>query len=243
MSDFPPYTVRVSPRAKNIRLQVTWRDGLQVIVPRGYDPTRIPALLEKKRAWVRAALERAANHRKYFEPEPLWKPPTSIRLAAIGYTWQLDAKSTDFSGVTLRSRGPGQLQMLGNIENEAACHAAMRRWLSRQAHEHLLPWLEQTSLETGLHNKQVLVKQQRTRWASCSRHQNISLNAKLLFLERDLVQYVFIHELCHLQEMNHSSQFWRLVEEKCSNYKTLDSKIREAWKLIPRWAGIAPGRV
>jgi hypothetical protein len=243
MSVLPPYTVRESPRVKNIRLQVTWKDGLVVIIPHDYDQTRIPTLLEKKRAWVHAALERAATHRKFFEPEPIWRPPTSIRLAAIGHTWQINAQQSDVAWVAVRSQGPDQLKLIGNIDAEVACHAALCRWLSRQAHEHLLPWLEQTSLEVGLRAQKVLIKQQRTRWASCSRHHTISLNAKLLFLERDIVRYVFIHELCHLQVMNHSAQFWRLVDEKCHGYKTLDSKIRDAWKLIPRWAGAAPERV
>jgi YgjP-like, metallopeptidase domain len=55
----------------------------------------------------------------------------------------------------------------------------------------------------------LLVKSQRTRWASCSAKKNLSLNTKLLFLSPDLVRYVLIHELCHTVYMDHSKEFWR----------------------------------
>jgi predicted metal-dependent hydrolase len=96
--------------------------------------------------------------------------------------------------------------------------------------------LQTLSLTTGLKYSRAFVKRPRTRWASCSRHESISLNAKLLFLPPDLVDYVIIHELCHLMEMNHSKRFWELVASHCPGFRRLDSQLREMWKVVPRWA-------
>src|ERR1035438_4862572 len=76
------YRVRVSPRSRNVRLRVSVKSGLEVIVPRGYDPDKVPSVLERKKRWIRAALERAEAHRKFFEPEPRWQVPTQISLPA-----------------------------------------------------------------------------------------------------------------------------------------------------------------
>ena len=84
------YSVRESPKARNIRLRVTWQRGLEIIIPRGYYRGRIPTLLQRKHEWVRAALERTNSHRKFFEPAPRWQPPTVIKLPALGETWQVE---------------------------------------------------------------------------------------------------------------------------------------------------------
>lgn len=230
------YQVRVSPKARNVRLRVTLKQGLEVVIPKGYDEKKIPGLLERKKHWVRAALERAEANRKFFEPEPVWRLPIQIKLQAIGSVWHVSAKQTDVKWVSVREIGSEELLISGAIEDQEACQAALVRWLMRQAHQHLPPRLQSLSLKTGMKHKRALVKRQRTRWASCSKRGTISLNAKLLFLPVLAVDYVITHELCHLVEMNHSKRFWGLVEQHYPSYRKVDAQLRDMWKLVPRWA-------
>ena len=113
--------------------------------------------------------------------------------------------------MTVRAVGQDIIKVYGCIEDERACQLSLNRWLSRQTREHLIPRLQILSAGTGLKYRQVFIRQQKTRWASCSRHRNISLNLKLLFLPPALVDYVLIHELCHIAEMSHSKEFWAEV--------------------------------
>lgn len=230
------YILRESVRAKNVRLRVTPQRGLEVIVPANFDHQRIHSLLERKKGWIRAALERAEETRKFFEPRPSWRPPARIHLQAIGRVYQVDAKETDAPAVTVRASSLDTIKIYGCIEDDRACRLSLVRWLSRQARGHLIPRLQELSAATGLTYQQVFIRQQKTRWASCSRHRNISLNLKLLFLPPALVDYVLIHELCHLAEMSHSNNFWAEVERHCPSYRKLDAQLREMWKLVPRWA-------
>ncbi|MBI5446417.1 MAG: M48 family metallopeptidase [Deltaproteobacteria bacterium] len=231
------YQLRESPRARNVRLRVTFQRGLEVIVPRGYDPGRVPKLLERKQAWIREALERAEAARKFFEPKPPWRPPLQITLPAVGGTWRVRVRETEAAWAAVREVEADKLELAGNVGDEKACRAALGRWLLRQTHAHLVPRLQAISERTGLSYHRAFVKRQRTRWASCSRHRTISLNAKLLFLPPDLVDYAITHELCHVREMNHSKRFWCELARQCPEYKRLDEELRDMWKAVPRWAG------
>lgn len=72
----------------------------------------------------------------------------------------------------------------------------------------------------------IRIKRQRTMWGSCSSKKNLNFNYRLIFLPERLIDYVVVHEICHLREMNHSKRFWTLVENTIPNYKELRSELR-----------------
>jgi len=65
----------------------------------------------------------------------------------------------------------------------------------------------------------VAIRTTRTRWGSCSSQKNLNFNYKILFLPAHLQDYIIVHELCHLQELNHGAQFWELVAEQAPDYR------------------------
>lgn len=230
------HRLRISPRSRSIRLRVTPQHGLEVVIPQGHDPDQVPALLARRQRWIRAALERVALLRACDGPEAEWSLPARIELPAVGLAWAVTAKPADNAArAAMREAGAGQLLISGAIDDEPACRAVLARWLLRQAHQHLVPWLERTSHELSMPYHRVLIRRQKTRWGSCSRDGTISLNAKLLFLSPETVNYVMIHELCHRVELNHSPRFWRLVERHCPDYRRIDVQRRELWKAVPHW--------
>ncbi len=75
--------------------------------------------------------------------------------------------------------------------------------------------------------ERIYIRNQKTRWGSCSSKRNLSFNWKLIKLPKDLADYVVVHELCHLKELNHSHNFWTLVSKAIPNYKGLRKQIRK----------------
>lgn len=74
--------------------------------------------------------------------------------------------------------------------------------------------------------KRVSIRNQSTRWGSCSRGGNLSFNYRLLLLPPHLCDYVIVHELCHLREMNHGAKFWAFVAITFPEYKALRREMR-----------------
>lgn len=78
----------------------------------------------------------------------------------------------------------------------------------------------------GFDYKRIAIRDTKTRWGSCSDKGNLNFSYKLLFLPKEQADYVIVHELCHLKEMNHSPGFWDLVSKAVPDYKSIRKKIR-----------------
>lgn len=75
--------------------------------------------------------------------------------------------------------------------------------------------------------QKLIIKTFKTKWGSCSSNQNISLNFKLVHLPIKFLEYVVIHEVCHLKEKNHGKDFWKLVEKLCPDYKEIRKELNQ----------------
>ena len=91
--------------------------------------------------------------------------------------------------------------------------------------------LEYWSAVTGYQYKKVAIRNQRTRWASCSELGNLNFSYKLIFLPEAVFDYIIVHELCHLVEMNHGPRFWALVEAVIPDYRVRIKELRAIERL------------
>ena len=73
----------------------------------------------------------------------------------------------------------------------------------------------------------IIIKNQKTKWGSCSKKKNLNFNYKLLFLPEKLASYIIVHELCHLKEMNHSAKFWGLVSKTFPEYREMRRELKK----------------
>jgi hypothetical protein len=230
------YQLRVSPRARFVRLYVSPQRGLEVVVPRRFDCRALPDVLSQKSAWIRRALERVQAQRDTLLSAPAWQLPEHIHFRAVDVEWTLVARLAPGLRLSASTPAPGEVELSGPIESEALGRAVLGRFLVMQAETHLPPLLDALSREIGLAYTRVAIRRQRSRWGSCSAQGAISLNAALLFLPAHLTRYVLVHELCHTVHLNHSKRYWSLVARHFPHFRAAEIEMRRARDYVPRWA-------
>ena len=98
--------------------------------------------------------------------------------------------------------------------------------LRAQAKAELPPRLAELAVQHGFHYNKVFIKNNISNWGSCSTRGNINLNLRLVTLPQELQDYVMLHELCHLREMNHGPRFHALLESVCPAHHALAKELR-----------------
>jgi predicted metal-dependent hydrolase len=229
-NDIPAHTLRISNRARSVRLQVTRHDGLVVIIPAKFDQRLIPGILMEKSDWIRRTLEKVRK-----EPDiKLAAMPEKLELRSVGETWMVVYRTEPIKHVRLEQQAHGRVLIVsGKVNDRKAVTSVLKAWLKGKAGTILPDWLQKLSLEYGLSYNGLTIRDQKTRWGSCSSLKHINLNLKLILLPAHLIDYVLIHELCHTRALSHSAVFWNLVGSYYPDYKTARKQIREISRSLP----------
>ena len=112
-------------------------------------------------------------------------------------------------------------------EDRDAAAGALERWYRREARRRLEDAVAEHAPRVGARPARIAVRDQRTRWGSCSRSGTLSFSWRLALAPPDVLEYVVVHELCHLHEHSHRPRFWRLVETHWPGWRTQAGWLRE----------------
>lgn len=218
-----PCTVRRSKRARNLRLQVSLENGLEVIVPQRFDLSGLEKVLQEKESWILAKLDHFASFaeercrgRENTDPPVLYRGREyRVEIVANGGTAPRVLVEEDRLVVFLP---PG---------SEAKAGAVLEKWFRSMARLLVNQRLRVINADLKLTFNRVFIKGQKTRWGSCSRQGNLNFNWRLVMAPLPVLDYVVAHELLHLLEPNHSKRFWTLVERVCPDYKAHRAWLRK----------------
>ncbi len=228
----PDYTIKKQLRARHIKLKASLEKGLELIVPSHFNIKHAPDILLKNRAWIE---KRLLELREKKIARDQCTVPDVIDLVAIQQSWRIQKIETNMK-LTLRIRPQFQeLVLMGKVDNQARGKKLLIDWIKAQAKIHLSEKLKQVSAAIRLPYQKMTIRDQKTRWGSCSKNKSINLNYKIIFLPQPLATHILIHELCHTVHLNHSEKFWQLVESFDPNYQQHRKAVRRVDQFIPVW--------
>ncbi len=200
-----PYTVRRSDRARSVRVRVEHDGEVTVTLPRRAREREAEAAVRELRPWIDRRLADAAVARAAIPREPGTVPYLDGRLRLV-----------EQPGRT-RAHRRGDLLQVPVAGSEQ--RAAIDRWFRRAARAEVLPRLDAAAAELGRSYERLTIRDQRTRWGSCSASGAIAINWRLLLGPEEVLDYVVWHEACHLVVMDHSSRFWGLLARHRPGYE------------------------
>jgi predicted metal-dependent hydrolase len=217
------YTVKRSSRAKRVRLSVSLQKELQIIIPEGHNIGRIEDLLEENKEWILDKLQEIGKREN--TPKPLQQKGIPV-LRYLGKKYHivtiLDARSP------IRVVLQGEKAYITMPENnEILLRQVSESWYRWAAKELFTERVQILAEQMGVKYQKIFIKNQKTRWGSCSSKGNLNFNMRLVMAPPEIVDYIIIHELAHLVEMNHSKSFWQLVEHHCPDYKKYLAWLKE----------------
>ena len=228
------YTLqRSTRRRRTIQLQFDPEIGFKLLVPHTLSESEIEDFLVRRADWI-------LKHK----PNPAHEG--SMQDWANGGTTALRGKSVEF---VVREREPADMgsdlppTVLKSLEEDVIeviippgidqnrksryVRQLLIGWYQQEAWDHLNKRVTEFGKVMGVAPNQLKLSNAKKRWGSCSGKRSINLNWRLIMLDDSLIDYVVVHELAHLVELNHSAAFWRTVEGVLPDHRELRRRLRE----------------
>jgi hypothetical protein len=202
MAAVTEYTLRRSTRARRVRVSVDGDGAVSVTLPKRAAKREADAAVRELAPWIerrRLVLARAAA-------EVARTPGT---LPYVGRELRLVPQP---GRTRVRRRGDDLLVPVGDTD-------AVERWYRRAARTEIGARLDAAVARAGVTYTGLTIRGQKTRWASCSATGAMSFNWRLLLAPEAVLDYVVEHEVCHLEVMDHSPRFWRLMESRVPDWR------------------------
>ncbi len=242
-ADIYPIAIARHRRARRFVLRMTADGGLRLTVPRGasiadglaFAKTQGPWIARERSRRAEAAAPWAAGTLVWFRGVQV---PLSVGPSSVSWATETAPRAPSHGivgrGFTPRlARGDLSLSKVSRADLAAGPNAVrdvVETHLRRLAGTELPPRCQELAARHGLTITRVTIRNQRTRWGSCSARGAISLNWRLIQMPPDVADYVILHELMHLKQPNHSRKFWREVAAVCDHWRESERWLRQHGK-------------
>lgn len=223
------YEIVTNSRAKRIIIKVI-AGKVKVTQPKGTSIREVKKFVKSQQNWILSKLESYDQLEKQKK-----KYITGEDLLYRGELYPIKIATADNKKVTVSFKNNtflvGVPKVLINEKwPREEIKEALTRWFKQQACQVLKEKLDYYSALMSLSYNQMRIKDQKTRWGSCSTKKNINLNWRIILAADDVIDYLIVHELAHLSHMNHSQEFWALVAMYSPGYRQHKRWLREEGK-------------
>jgi predicted metal-dependent hydrolase len=208
------YTLKRSHTAKLIWLDIKRQTGLTVTVPPFYNIKNLQGYLESNTTWILRNISRYCSETLPSQSEPV-RPANTISYLGKSLKVMQNRCGCGLNAIELQQN---KLIVSLNSSGTRLSVQELEHWLKIQATSLINEKVKTFSKKMGLAYNRVMIRDQKSRWGSCSCRKNLNFNWRLIMAPEPVLDYVVIHELCHLKEMSHSKSFWDLVARYCPQW-------------------------
>ncbi|MGK2878061.1 MAG: M48 family metallopeptidase [Solirubrobacterales bacterium] len=208
------YSLRRSTRAKNIRITVG-TDGVVLTLPGRTAERHGHEFVRERGDWIAKTLAKIELADEIVASRSLSGGST---VPFIGWDLTLRLLDGPSGRVTLKPAS-GELWVRVPDTRRGTVAAALERWYRRQAKEVFAERLDAVVARNGTSYQRVAIRDQKTRWGSCSSSGTISFNWRLLLASESVMDYVIEHEAAHIEVRDHSARFWALLDERVPDWR------------------------
>jgi len=199
---------QANPRSKSIKIRIDANGSVIVSYPKWTPKFIVQKFVNTQKGWIESHLEKIKDKLLLSDDDNVinifGKKYQKLLIDSIDYPY----------GVSIEN---GILRV--NILGSKVTHKSLLdRFLKNTAEKYIVPRTHLLAKRMDLSFKNITLRQQKTRWGSCSSQKNLNFNWRLVHYLPNIIDYVIIHELAHLVHMNHSNKFWDLVREYDPEY-------------------------
>lgn len=214
MQDYTLKIIRSS--RKTIEIQIKNRKLVVIRVPKEATQNQIDEVLKRKEPWIEKHLKgfketELKAHKIDFKEGAIWHIVGEAYSLNYHIEEQLDRYTLNLQNNTINIQMPRY--------EERIIKKLLQELISRILLRYVYSRVDVLSEPLGVEVNQVKIKKQKTLWGSCSTKKNINMNMMIAFAPLPVIDYLLVHELCHLKEMNHSNNYWALVASIIPDHK------------------------
>lgn len=219
-----PYNIEKKNR-KTMAIKIM-EDGLVIVsIPKRTSMKVAKKFAESKANWILKNRKTVMN----ISNEKLNTYKTGKKLYVMGDLYLLRiSKETKLKKASIEL-GQNEIVLSTFDDRPDFVRDVLEKWYGVQAKKFFSYRTELHAKKLNLEYNQIRIKNQKTRWGSCSSKRNLNYNLRLMMAPVEIIDYIIIHELCHLVHLNHSADFWKLVE-------TIQPDYRVRRELLNKWA-------
>ena len=214
-------------KRKNIYLQI--KNGKVIVkVPYYVTNKQIEEIVYKKSNWIKKSLEKynqKNNELKKYQEGEIYKILGKKYILKINYEETSQIK-VDITDCNIIINLPFTYKMEPNLSNKI--EKIINKMYMQIIQKQLDYTMKKVTNRVGLAPKKYRVRDMKSAWGSCSSKKNISIALKLIEHSPKAFEYVVLHEVCHLKHMNHSKQFWQMVEGYMPDYKKYKKELNSS---------------
>ena len=200
------FTIRKNPRSRRVSIRIDQNCNILVTAPKRMPNFLIDRFVEQKDEWIKQTINKMNQKRNMFDSVK------NIMIFGNNYNKQIVSSIEHPIGVSINNESL-LINSVSKKHDNSSAQQQINKFLKKTSKKYILPRTDELAKKMNVSFKRISIKEQKSRWGSCSSQQNLNFNWRLVHHVPKIIDYVIIHELSHIVHLDHSKHFWEHVKK------------------------------